>query len=419
MVKNMKKIYIIGVGMGNPETLTLQGDKIIRQADVLIGASRLTREFCKRYGKSGVAYIGADEIMDFIEEFDGENFAVLMSGDTGFYSGSKRLCKLIDEKNNHDNYECHVIAGISTLQYFAGKLKTNWDNIKCVSLHGRSGNPVGEVLENERTFFLLGSNMAAAEICKNLTENNLGNLKVYIGQRLSYDDERIEIGAAEDFIDAEFDKLSVILVENPKVVNNKGFYVGIDDKKFVRGKVPMTKSEVRAVTMSKIDPIAEDVIWDIGAGTGSITVELALAAKRGRVLAVESNEDGSELIRENVKNFGLQNVKVLHGMAPEILGEENNCIWAKPDKVFVGGSKGNLAAIFETVFHANPEAKIVINAITMETLTEAVNLVKQYNLNDLDICQVSVNKTHQVGKYNMFEGANPVFIISGRGSVDE
>lgn len=429
MVNCMKKINVIGVGMGNPDTLTLEGARAIRQADVLIGAGRLVSELCKIYGKSGVAYIKAQEILDFIDEFDGENFAVLMSGDTGFYSGCKRLCKLIDERNAENNqgnqlkYQYRIIAGISSLQYFAGQLKTNWDDIKCVSLHGRTGNPVGDVLNNNRTFFLLGSNMAATEICRQLTDSGLGHLKVSIGQRLSYSDEVIETGRAEEFVDAEFDNLSVILVENPCALQRENFSSGIEDGEFIRGGIPMTKSEVRAVTLSKIAPGKDDVIWDIGAGTGSVTVELALAARRGQVLAVECKDEGVKLIEENIEKFGLQNVKVLKGIAPEVvedfLKDSPESPWAKPDKVFIGGSRGNLEAIFERVFKANREAQITVNAITMETIAEAVNLAEKFNLEDLDICQVSVAKTHQVGSYNMLEGTNPVFIISGRGKADE
>ena len=420
----MKSVNIIGVGMGNPDTLTLEGARLIRQADVLIGASRLVSQLGNIYGKSGVALIKADEILNFIDEFQGKNFAILMSGDTGFYSGCKRLCNLIDEKNNvNKKYEYDIICGISSLQYFAGKLKTNWDDIKCISLHGRNGNPVEDVLCNKRTFFLLDNNMTVSKVCKDLTFNGLGNLKVSIGERLSYDDEIIKNGSAKDFIDDEFDNLSVILVENPKVNISESFNVGMDDDEFIRDNVPMTKSEVRAVTMAKIAPQIGDVIWDIGAGTGSVTVELALAVCGGRVLSVESKAKGANLVEENIRKFGLQNVKVVCGMAPKVINDlieddpENP--WAKPEKVFVGGSKGNLKEIFETVFNANPTAKITINAITMETVAEALNLMKTYELVDLDISQVSVSRTHRVGTYNMLEGLNPVFIISGRGKINE
>lgn len=407
----MKNIKIIGVGMGNLDTLTLAGARYIRQADALVGAERLVTELAKVYGKSGESHIKPDEIIKFIEENDGENFAVLMSGDTGFYSGCKRLVKLLDERK----YEYQIIPGISSLQYLAAKVGTNWDDVKAVSLHGRTGNPVGDVLQNKKTFFLLGSAMAATEICRELTEVGLGKLKVTIGERLSYDDEIITTGAAEKFVDGEFDKLAVILVENPDAIEHKHRFAGLEDNQFIRGKVPMTKSEIRAVTLAKIAPKVDDVIWDIGGGTGSVTVELALAASRGQIISVESKAEGVQLIRENVEKFGLQNVRIIEGLAPNDMDVES---LPKPDKVFIGGSRGNLESILDMVFKVNPQAKIVVNAVTIETVTAALMLAKKFDLDDLDICQVAVTKTRQVANYNMLDGANPVFIISGTGTSE-
>lgn len=394
--------------MGNPDTLTVAGARAIRRADALVGASRLVDEASKVYGKTGQAHIKPEEIVKYIDDTEGENFVVLMSGDTGFYSGCKRLCRLLDEKD----YQYQVVPGISSLQYFAAQLGTSWDDVKTVSLHGRTGNPVGDVLENKRTFFLLGSNMAATEICTQLTWAGLGHLEVAIGERLSYENERISRGCAKDFMNKVFDKLSVILVENPEALGLADRFSGIADEAFIRGKVPMTKAEVRSVTLSKIGPKVDDVIWDIGGGTGSVTVELALAARRGQVVSVESNAEGVQLIKENIKNFGLQNVQVREGLAPECLDIE---ALPKPDKVFIGGSRGNLESILEKVFLANSEAKVVINGVTMETVAAAVILAQKFGLKDLDICQVAVTKTRKVASYNMLDSANPVFIISGTG----
>ena len=406
----MKNLNIIGIGMGNLNTMTIAAENTIKKADLIIGASRIVNEVCQKYHKEGIALIKADDIVSAVEETNKENIAVIMSGDTGFYSGGKRLGKALDEKG----YKYTVIPGISSLSYFAGKLNISWNDIKAVSLHGRTEDPLKYAINYEKTFFLLGNNMPAKEVCRILKENNLGKVSVTIGENLSYENEKIIKGAAEDFINSDFDNLSVMLVENPKANLRKDFsYRGISDYEFIRGNIPMTKSEVRAISISKLAPEKEDIIWDIGAGTGSVTVELAMAAKYGKVLAFECKEEATDLIKVNAEKFGLENIKVYKGVAPEIL-EEEKCLPA-PDKVFIGGNRGNLREIFKEIFKRNPEALVVINAVTMETVAEAFSLIKEFNLKDIDICQVTVAKTKRVASYNMFQGASPVFIIKGRG----
>jgi cobalt-precorrin-6B (C15)-methyltransferase len=186
---------------------------------------------------------------------------------------------------------------------------------------------------------------------------------------------------------------------------------GIPDDYFLRGEVPMTKEEVRAITISKLRLNRDSIVCDIGAGTGSLTIEAGLVAKKGEVWAVEKNSEGVELIKENKDSFGLDNVKVISGEAPTVLVD-----LPALDRVIIGGSGGNLAEILEIVDQklvAN--GRIVINAITLETLLEAKEGLKDLDY-DLDIVTVNIARTEEVGSYHMLKGQNPVYIISGERS---
>lgn len=185
---------------------------------------------------------------------------------------------------------------------------------------------------------------------------------------------------------------------------------GIPDELFVRGQVPMTKAEVRAVTMAKARLTENMIIWDIGAGTGSISVEAALTAVHGQVHAVEKESDAVELIKENIKLFDAENVMVYHGTAPEALLE-----LPLPDRVFIGGSGGNFEEIMSLVNKKlKPGGRVIVNAIVLETLMNAVELMKSLSFNDIDVTQVSISKTTELGRLHMFKSHNPVFIISGQ-----
>lgn len=184
---------------------------------------------------------------------------------------------------------------------------------------------------------------------------------------------------------------------------------GIPDEMFIRAKVPMTKAEVRAVTMAKARLADDHVIWDIGAGTGSISVEAALTAVKGTVYAVEKEPEAVGLIEQNIERFGTSNVKVFTGIAPEILHG-----LPEPDRVFIGGSGGNLAVIINFVYEKMAGGgRLVINAVVLETLTIAAETLKQLGFIDIEIAQVAVAKAVEVGNLHMFKSHNPVFIISG------
>lgn len=163
------------------------------------------------------------------------------------------------------------------------------------------------------------------------------------------------------------------------------------------------------MTLAKARLADTHVIWDIGAGTGSISVEAALTAVNGTVYAVEKEPEAVELIKQNIGRFETENVKIYSGTAPEILRG-----LPEPDRVFIGGSGGNLAEIIDFAYEKmNWGGRLVINAVVMETLSTAVETLKQLGLADIDITQVAVAKAVEVGNLHMFKSHNPVFIISG------
>lgn len=181
---------------------------------------------------------------------------------------------------------------------------------------------------------------------------------------------------------------------------------GIPDDLFVRNKVPMTKEEIRVVTLAKARLAPDQIVWDVGSGTGSLAVEAARLIGNGTVCAVESNPDGVKLITENARRFELNNIRVIAGAAPQALHG-----LPAPHRVLVGGSGGQLAAIITVVDQVlRPGGRLIINAVTLETLTGT-----QACLNPrwrTEVVQVSVSRAEQVGKSHLLRALNPVFIIS-------
>ena len=203
------------------------------------------------------------------------------------------------------------------------------------------------------------------------------------------------------------DTLTVLVIDNPDPDDRCP--TGIADERFVRGDVPMTKSAVRAVTMSKLNLRSTDVCCDVGCGTGSVTVEMALSAWRGRVYAIDKNPDAVALTKQNCTAFHVGNVTALEGDALEMLRT-----LPALDAVFIGGSSGQMKELVQTAVEKNPAVRIVVNAIALETLQSAMDALSACGL-EPEVAQIGSAETKAVGRVHMLTAQNPIFIISGGG----
>ena len=393
----MKQVTIVGLGM-SVDTLTAEGLRAVEQADVLIGASRLIAQF-EALGKPSYAEYLPDAVARVLDGYESGRFCVLVSGDTGFYSASEGLCAILQDCT------LTIIPGVSSLSYFFARLKRTWQDAALVSCHGRRANLADSVRRSFLTFVLTGGNMS--ELGEVLINAGFEKLTTHVGENLGLPEERILTLPVSDLQAVETSNLAVLLVENPRYDNRVRF--GIPDEEFIRGDVPMTKAEIRTVTMSKLAIFPEAVCCDIGAGTGSVTVEMALAAYKGQVYAMDKNEESVRLVTANCKAFHLGNVIPVLGSAPEALKKLPSL-----DMAFIGGSSDRLGEIFATLIRNNPLIRIVVNAITLETLHKAAEAFSVYGL-EPDIVQIGVTRANQVGNLHMLQANSPVFILSGGG----
>ena len=385
----MKRVIIAGVGPGSKSCLTEEVKEAIDNSEVLIGSKRLIEEYTD---KKTFYAVTAKDIIDIIDNENANNYVVLMSGDTGFYSGAKKLAEALAGK-----YEYSIMAGVSSVIYLAAKIGKSWENAAFVSLHGKKQSYIPVVLQNELTYFLTQGNVS--QICQELYRAGLGQAHIWIGENLSYDNEKITNGNVSEFTEYISEGLTVLAVYNE---HSRTFSItGIADSSFIRSDVPMTKREIRASVVSRMAVSKNSCVYDIGAGTGSVTVELALHALYGTVYAVERTEEGCNLIAKNAEKFGLNNIEIIHGNAAAVIDS-----LPVPDKVFIGGSGGEL----EYIFH------IVVTAVTLETLNDTISLMEKDGMNVLDIVQIAVTEVKKRGRYHMMSANNPVFIIEGRGA---
>ena len=422
----MRKVTIIGAGPGNPDLLARAALEAIDIADVVIGAHRalvgidvppdvVRCELVKT----------ADIVAALTDAASWQRAVVVMTGDVGLFSGARRL---VEALSGDAQVDVRVIPGISSASYLAARLARPWQDWRFASAHGVACDIVAEAERAGELFLATSGGEDPSRLSGELVQAGFGDARVTVAERLSYPDERITCATASEIAGQTFDDLNVMLIEfadgagSPagssasRAASSRWPYAssGIPDELFIRGDVPMTKQEVRAVALAKLRLTATDTVWDVGAGTGSVSIEAALVARAGSVWAVERNAAGVRLIRENADAFGCGNVNVVPGVAPEALAK-----LPVPDAVFVGGSAGELPSIVEAALEKNSQVRLCVPCVTVETLTEACALLSGSRFKGFEACQVSAARAEAVGSHHLMKAQNPVFLVSARGAGGE
>ena len=399
------KVTIVGIGPGSREAMTMEARRSLEEADCLIGAKRML-EASIRPNQRVFDAVSPVKIAEYIHNHpEFSRFAVAMSGDVGFFSGTKKLLPLLSD------CEVTVLPGLSSLVYLCARLGTSYEDVRPVSLHGRDHDIVPDIRRYRRVFTLVGGENGMGSLCKKLTDAGLGDVKVSVGESLSYPNEKITVGTAGELAEKAFDSLSVALMENdgadPVVTH------GLPDEAFQRTEaVPMTKSEVRAVCLSKLALTEHAVCWDVGAGSGSVAIEMALKATSGQVYAIERKDTAVALLGENTRRFGLENLTIVPGLAPQCCRD-----LPAPTHVFIGGSAGNLRQILQEILEKNPNARIVATAVTLESIGELTRCVKDIPFAFTEVVSMSVARDRKAGPYHLMMGQNPIFIFTMQGGT--
>lgn len=393
-------VTLLGIGAG-VGTLTEAGRQAVLEADCIIGAKRMT-EALASFGKDTIVCYESGKIAQWIaKQKKYQNIVVAFSGDVGYYSGAKKLYDLLSD------FEVRAISGVSSVAYFMARLHISWEDAKLLSHHGKKEPILGHILQHEKTILLLGKKEDTSDICTMLCQKGLGNMKVVLGENLSYDTEKITEATAEALQNVQTAPLAILYIENKAYLQKKRCF-GIEDAAFVRGNVPMTKREVRTVVLSYMNLQQYDVVWDVGAGTGSVSVEMALQCPFGTVYAIEKKKEALSLLEKNKQKWHCHHMELVAGAAPEVLKP-----LPAPDKVFIGGSSGTAKEVMKMALQKNPNVHIVATAIAIETVRDLEQCFSEQDM-DWQCTQMTVAKSEAVGKYHMMKGQNPIWIYQGR-----
>ena len=425
----LSQISLIGLGMGDRGSMTEEALNTIGEADLIMGSERLIG-ICRRKFNKRAEYVTeyrpletAEYIARRLEKQDarsrGISAAVLFSGDSGFYSGCRRVYEALERRVEEGlKAEIRICPGISSVAYLSARIGRPYDDAYILSVHGRGEDSIIKAAAHVRisrdSYLLMGGREDIKALARALLDAGLGDCIITAASELSSTDERIITGSAEGFskgtVFKESDRggaLYICHIHNPAPFE-RAVAAGLKAGGFLRGKVPMTKEEVRAVTIDKLRLKPESRVLDIGCGTGSVSVETACLIPDGRVFAYDDNDEAVDLTGANVRKYKLPNVKVKKGCVPEIF-KQGESFPRGITHVFIGGNKGRLRDILDFL-KAKSESgggiRVVLNMITDKTRESLRSWTDENEIGDYELVKIAVSRGDEM------KAGNEVFICS-------
>jgi len=425
----VNKVHVIGIGF---RPLERKAADALFASDVVLANNRLLDVF-RDYSEYAavkdkvIVHKSVYEMLDYIRDnYREKKIALLGAGDPMFFG----IGRLVIERLGRDAVE--IYPDLSSLQVAFSRIRESSQNALLISLHGGPDPAKRRKLEHELDDIpsLLAEHdkiailtdkvnnpAKIAGVIKSSIVNHQLSIVMYVCEKLGYPDEKITEGAPEEIAGMSFADPNVVIIKDTTAqqcnsavgaIHELPLHAfGLKEDEIQHTKGLITKDEVRAVTIHKLRLPQKGVFWDIGAGSGSVSVEAARLSHGIKVFTVEKDEEQINNIAVNINRFNITNIEVVKGEAPEALKA-----LPSPDRVFIGGSGGRMDAIVDLISGKMGSGIVVINATTIETLNEAVRSLEK-NSFIIEISEVSVSRSKTVGNKRHMSALNPVFVITG------
>jgi precorrin-6Y C5,15-methyltransferase (decarboxylating) len=403
----MKPVNIIGMGL-SPRDLTEKHLQIIRSADIIVGGKRHLEYFKDSSAGKKEITKNISGVIDFIRERMEENaIVVLASGDPLFYGIGNLLVKSLGS----DNVIIH--PNVSAISGAFSRIKESWNDAHVVSLHGRDAdtNLLSAMRSRDKIAVYTDPVRNPAWLAKILLESGCEAFDMCVLERLGETDERVLWLAPQDASNSVFNEPNVVVLKRKslKASSQKDIQLGAPDEWYDHQRGLITKSEIRAVAISKLQLLPHHILWDLGAGSGSISIESSVFLREGEVYAVEKNWERIKQIEANRSRFGSWNLNIYHLVLPDGLDD-----LPAPDRVFIGGGGSGIDEIILKSHEClKPDGRIVVNTVVLENFETSRKLFQKIGMKT-DILQIQVNRSKNMNKGKRFEAQNPVWIISGQ-----
>jgi precorrin-6B C5,15-methyltransferase / cobalt-precorrin-6B C5,C15-methyltransferase len=395
-------IHVVGLGL-DPENLPETHSEVVDSAHVLVGGARLLESFDDHPAEKLVIACPLEKVITEIGERENEatEVVVLADGDPLFYGIGARLVDAFGPES------VRILPNVTTLQVAASRLKIPWQDVVTVSLHGREGfHALFTALQaNEWVAVLTDARNIPSAIAQALEDKAGGVYSMWVFEDLETERERFERYTLAEAGRRTFSSLNVVLLERTGAAPCK-LRLGIPDEEFATDRGVFTKGPARAVCIAELRLMPGDVMWDLGAGSGGVSVEAA-SLNKGPVYAVEKNADRVALIRENVSRFGALNVEAVYGVMPACLADLPD-----PDKIFLGGGLAGKSEILpEILGRLRPGGRLVANCALLGSLSKVKQCLESMGW-PLSVTLVQAAQSRELAGDLHMEAVNPIFVVA-------
>ena len=398
----MHKVHVIGLGVDHKD-LTPVISKRIESAEVLVGGDRLPDIFRDH---PALKFPISSPLENVIEKINREmqadrEIVVLADGDPLFYGIGKRLIDALGREMVvfHPN--------ITTLQVAASRLRIPWHDIQTVSLHGRKDiRPFLTALAgNDRVAVFTDPEFNPAKVADELVLRGVDTFDMHVFEDLGTESEKVGRFELEDAAKRTFSPLNFVIFDRAKQPEIS-LCLGLDDDLYFHEKGMITKKEIRAAGLSALEIEPDNIVWDLGAGCGSVAIEASILAHKGAVLAVEKDSNRVQQIRDNIRRMGAYGVDVIHGDMPGCMES-----LPQPDRIFIGGGIGTDNRVLESAVRIlKPGGRLVLHLVLMGSLSRARDYLESSGWH-FSIIQVQVSRSKSIAGDQRLEALNPVYIL--------
>jgi precorrin-6Y C5,15-methyltransferase (decarboxylating) len=404
----VKAVTVVGIGDDGCLGLSSRAANAVAAAQVLVGGERHLAFFPQFRGERIVLKEKLGETLDRVAQLAHEHtVVVLASGDPLFFGVGALVVKKVGAEH------VEILPQPSAMQQAFARVGVKWDDATLLSVHGRSMEGLATRLRRARKAAIFtDAESSPARIAQHLIDHHQCNWRAWVCENLGGADERVRAFTLEALrTSMDIDALNVLLLERTddswRTPATISFLHEDEFAKRMPKKGLITKREARLLSLAQLGLRPGSVVWDVGAGSGSVAIEAALLAYEGRAYAIEVDPEGVEICRENVRALGVDNVRVVAGRAPEALADLED-----PDAVFVGGSKGSMDEIIEVALgRLKTGGRLVVNAITLENVAEAYACLRKRGY-EPDVLLLNVSRAEPLARYMRWEAQNPIHIFT-------